>query len=219
MSPPVRSRIRDVLLGRASSAKAFLDLIDRGELSFADVPVEQLRPIGLFGDDALDVLVRKHWGNIGSGTPEEKLATMRRYNNDLRAGAGDPANGKSLFAKHCAACHVLHGEGSKVGPDLTAANRTDRAALLANLVDPSAVIRREYLSYVIQTSSGQMLTGLLAEQDAGSITVLDAKNQRFKLPRDQVKSIGESNVSLMPERVLDTLSPQELRDLFSYLEK
>ena len=135
------------------------------------------------------------------------------------AGSGDSTRGKELYIKHCAVCHTLHGEGNKVGPDLTTANRKDRAALLANLVDPSAVIRREFLNYAVQTSSGQILTGLLAEQDAGGITILDAKNQRIKLPRDQVESIGESNVSLMPEKILDALSPQELRDLFGYLEK
>ncbi len=106
-----------------------------------------------------------------------------------------------------------------VGPDLTTANRKDREALLANLVDPGAVIRREYLNYVVQTDSGQILTGLLAEQDAGGITILDAKNQRIRVPRDQVESIHESNVSLMPEKLLDSLAPQELRDLFGFLEK
>ncbi len=219
LTPPVRAKLRDVLLSRATSAKQLLEAVDRGEFPAAEVAVEQLRPVGHFHNQALDALVRKHWGNIGPGTPEEKLATMRRYSNDLRAGAGDPAQGKALFVKHCAVCHTLYGEGNKVGPDLTTANRKDRAALLANLVDPSAVIRREYLNYVVETKGGQILTGLLAEQDAGSVTVLDAKNQRIKLPRDQVEGISESNVSLMPEKILDPLSPQELRDLFSYLEK
>ncbi len=46
---------------------------------------------------ALDALVRKHWGNIGPGTPEEKLATMRRYGNNLRA----PAAATSRAAGNC----------------------------------------------------------------------------------------------------------------------
>jgi putative heme-binding domain-containing protein len=143
---------------------------------------------------------------------------LRRYNNDVRAGAGDPQRGKELYGKHCAVCHQLYGEGNKIGPDLTTANRQDTAALLGNIVDPSAVIRREFLSYTVVTTSGRVHAGLLAEQDGASVTVLDAKNQRVTLARDEIDSMEESGMSLMPERILDELSPQQLRDLFAYLQ-
>jgi putative heme-binding domain-containing protein len=132
---------------------------------------------------------------------------------------GDPTQGQVLFAKHCGNCHQLHGVGNKVGPDLTTANRMDRTALLANLVDPSAVVRREYISYIVQTVSGRVLNGLLAEQDAASVTILDAQNQRIKMSRDEIEQIRPSPISLMPEKLLEELSPEQLRDLFSYLEQ
>jgi len=50
--------------------------------------------VALHGEAKLDALVRKLWGRIEAGTPEEKLAEMRRLNNDLRAGAGDRVRGK-----------------------------------------------------------------------------------------------------------------------------
>ncbi len=218
-SPPVRSAIRNLLFSRPRSARSFLELVEQEQVSEQEVPVEQLRQLAIHKDKAIDALVLKHWGNMGPGTTEEKLATMRRYSNDLRAASGDPARGKILFGKHCGICHQLHGEGNKIGPDLTTANRNDQAALLANMVDPSAVIRREFLPYVVLTDSGRMVTGLLAEQDAASITILDAKNQRIKIPRDEVEELHPSEISLMPEKILEPLSPQELRDLFSYLAK
>jgi putative heme-binding domain-containing protein len=218
MSPEVRSRIRDVLFGRAAAALAFLQYVDAGRVDRDDVPTSQLRQLALFENEEIDALVRKHWGNIGPGTNEEKLATMRRFSNDLRAAGGDRESGKIVYTKACATCHQLHGEGNKVGPDLTTANRSDRAAMLANIVDPNAVIRREFLSYVITTTSGRVVTGVMAEQNAASITVLDANNQRIRIARDDVDEIKEAEVSLMPERILDPLTPQQLRDLFSYLE-
>jgi putative membrane-bound dehydrogenase-like protein len=219
LSPALRARVRDVLFSRPESALEFLRRIDDGEFSPEEATVDQLHGLALHENEAIDAIVKKHWGNIGPGSAEEKLATMRRYNNDLRPGGGDPLQGKELFTKHCATCHQLHGEGTKIGPDLTTANRQDLAALLANIVDPNAVIRREYMSYVALTDSGQVHSGLLVEQDGASITIVDAKNQRIEVPRDEVESLEESKVSLMPERILDALSPDEIRDLFAYIQQ
>jgi putative membrane-bound dehydrogenase-like protein len=219
MSARLRSRTTEVLLSRKTWADAFLHEIDAGHLAAKDVTIEQLRVVALHKDRSLDDLVRKYWGNIQPGTPEEKLAEMRRLSNDLRAGSGTPSAGRELFAKHCASCHKLFGKGdSSVGPDLTHANRQDRDYLLASIVDPSAVVRKEYLAYIVQTTDGRFLTGLIAEQTPSVVTLLDAKNQRTKIARDKIESMQESPVSLMPENLLKELKPQELRDLFSYLQ-
>lgn len=214
----LRSRAVDLLLSRKSWAWSLLQEIDHGHLPATEVSAEQLRVVALHKDKVLDQLVRKHWGNIQPGTPEKKLAEMRRLSNDLRAGSGNPAAGRVLFRKHCATCHQLFGEGEAVGPDLTHANRKDRDFLLVSAVDPSAVIRKEYLAFVVQTSDGRTLTGLLANSTPAAITLVDGKNQRTTIRRDQIESIQESPVSLMPEGLLKELRPQELRDLFSYLQ-
>jgi putative membrane-bound dehydrogenase-like protein len=219
MPPAVRARARDMLFARPQWAQAFLGRVEAGQIAPDEVPLDQVGRLAAHHDQSIDELVRKIWGRIGPGSREEVLATMRRYNNDLRPGGGDAARGKELFAKHCVICHQLNGGGNKIGPDLTTANRQDREALLANVVDPSAVIRREYVSYVVVTDSGLVLSGLLAEQDAASVTILDAKNQRIKVPRNEIESLEESEVSLMPERILDALTPQEIRDLFAYLQE
>jgi putative heme-binding domain-containing protein len=196
----------------------FLREVDREKIPAKEVPVDQLTRIALFHDQQLDELVRKLWGNIGSGTPGEKLAVVRRYNNDVRAGSGDKARGHELFTKTCAVCHRLFDEGAAIGPDLTHANRSDRDFLLTSIVDPSAVIRKEFLSYIVETTDGRFLTGLIAEQSPASITLLAVTNERTVLSRDKIKSLQELPVSLMPENLLQPLKPQELRDLFSYLQ-
>ena len=85
-------------------------------------------------------------------------------------------------------------------------------------MDPSAVIRKEYLAYIVQTLDGRLLTGLIAEQNPGSITLVDAKNVRLTVARNKIDSIQESPVSLMPENLLKDLRPAEVRDLFGYLQ-
>src|SRR6185369_6836265 len=155
-------------------------------------------------------IVRKHWGSVKSATPEEKLADVRRLNNDLRAASGDRAAGKVLFTRTCATCHKIFGEGNDVGPDLTHANRGDRDYLLVSIVDPSAVVRAEYVSYIIKTTDGQALTGLIAEQSAGSVTLKNENNQRVTVERAKIKEMSEFPISLMPEGLITSMKPQEV---------
>lgn len=219
MTEPVRSRARDLLLARKASTAALLEQVQAGKIAAKEIPVDQLRRVSLHNDKELNEIVRKLWGNITGGTPEEKLAVVRRFNNDLRAFPGDPKRGHELFMKNCGVCHELFGEGAKVGPELTHANRADRDFLLVSIVDPSAVIRKEFLNYNVETKDGSVLSGLIVEQSPNSITLAAAKNERTTILRANIQELRESPVSLMPEGLLEPMTPQDRRDLFSYLQK
>lgn len=219
MPVAVQARARDVLFGRAQWAREFLALIASGRVKAADVPVEQVRLLALLDDRDIDALIRKHWGAVRPGTPEEKLAEIRRFSNDLRAAPGDEGRGQALFTKHCATCHKLFGAGSDIGPDLTNTSRADTAWLLASMVDPAAVVRAQYVPVAVRTNDEVIRTGIIAEQDGASLTLVDAKGEKTRIPRDQIDSVRELSISLMPEKLLDALTPQERRDLFRYLQQ
>ncbi len=213
-----RGAALEVLTSRRTFTRALLVAVDAGRIPVADVPLESVRSLDQFHDPRLSALVASHWGRLKAATPEEKLAEVRRLNNDLRAGVGDARRGREIFRKTCASCHQLFGEGEKIGPDLTHANRQDRDYLLVSIVDPSAVIRKEYVTHVLQTTDGRTLSGLLAESTPGHVTLLTAKNERLRVERSRLESIEESPISLMPEDLLKPLPPQDLRDLFRYLQ-
>ena len=113
---------------------------------------------------------------------------------------------------------MLFGEGEKIGPDLTTANRQDRAFLMASMVDPNRTIRREYVASVVITRDGRVLTGLVVEESPSSITLADAKAERTTVPRSVIAEIQDAPTSLMPEKLIKEIKPQELRDLFAYLQ-
>jgi putative heme-binding domain-containing protein len=123
-----------------------------------------------------------------------------------------------LFQQHCASCHKLFGEGQEIGPDLTSANRKDREYMLVSIVDPSSIIRREYVSMAIRTTDQRVLTGLVKDNGNGRLTIQPQQGQAFDVSRDEVEEMKTSDVSLMPEDLYRKWSPQDLRDLFEYLQ-
>ncbi len=216
--PAWRSRARSLFLSRASWAREYLSAIDRGKLPASELTIDQLAIVATHHSAELDALVRKHWGQLRGASPGEKLAEVRRLNNDLRAAPGNPEQGHQQFQKHCVACHRLFGEGNTIGPELTHANRQDRDFLLVSLVDPSVVVRKEYQAFIVHTHDGRVMTGQITEQTPETIAIRDAKGETIRVPRKDVEEIQESAASLMPEALYKELNPEQLRDLFSYLQ-
>lgn len=217
--PRIQSLLRERFLSRKSWASRILSAVDSGVIPATDFSITQLRSVALHEDPSLDALVKKHWGNITRGTPGELLAEMRRLNNDLNAGNGNPTTGRSLFLKTCAPCHALFNEGGRVGPDLTHANRADREFLLASIMDPSAVVRREFINYEILLTDDRLLNGVLLQPENGQLTLGLVSGETLALPQSMVRQLRESKVSMMPSELLKGFRPQEVRDLFSYLQQ
>lgn len=207
-----------LLTSRKNWAAALLAKVDAGAIEPKEIATGELRQIALFKDMELDRLTEKHWGKVKQITLGEKSARVHGLNVSLRMAAGNRMVGKEIFTKNCGNCHKLFGEGASVGPELTGADRKNTLFILENVVDPSAVVRKEFLSYNVVVSDGRVLTGLLAESTPTQVTVLDAKNQKTTLPRGEIESIEPSPISLMPEKLLDQLDVQAVRDLFSYLQ-
>ena len=121
-----------------------------------------------------------------------------------------------VFRKTCASCHKLFDDGKAVGPELTGSQRTNLVYLLENVLDPNAVIGRDYRMSVIALDSGRIITGIIKEESAKTLTVQSA-NERILIAKSDIELRKRSNVSLMPEGQLEKLTFREVRDLFGYL--
>jgi putative membrane-bound dehydrogenase-like protein len=221
----LRQRARNALCSRPVWAMALLDAVDAAGIAQGDLSFDQVRQMISLKDAELSKRVERRWGKIQDASDEAKQNTLNRLRLVLnpsgaagRTGKGDVAAGKLIFQQTCAVCHRLFGEGTTIGPDLTSADRKNTEVMLINILNPSAYIRPEYVSYDLTTKDGQSLAGLMVESSPAAVTVLDRNNQRHVLARDQIQELNPSAVSLMPEGLLESLTPQQAMDLFAYLQ-
>jgi putative heme-binding domain-containing protein len=140
----------------------------------------------------------------------------------LEKGAGrkgDVARGRVVFEKaQCLKCHKHGKEGEGLGPDLTTVSkRFKRSDILESIIYPSKVISDQYRSTTIITKKGQSITGLAAVQ-GDTVTVLQSDGTKVTLQKSEIDEQLASLISVMPERLLDPLTLQEIADLFAFLE-
>ena len=216
LSERSRARSIELLCSRSTSALKLAESIDRKTIPAESMSRELVQRLRQYDDRRLLKLIEKTWGKVRAATPFETRGRISAVWQLLSKRQGDAARGRQSFEKTCAACHKLHGSGTAVGPALTGAERKTRELLVQNIVDPSAVIRQEFMSHVAVTKNGQLLTGLLAESTAETITLVDSKNQRTVLKRSDLDELKESPVSRMPEKLFDDLSDQQVCDLLAY---
>jgi putative heme-binding domain-containing protein len=214
----LRDRVRGLLCSRTVWAGRLLDAMADGRVSPKDLRRPQVLQVVQLGDPALTARLEKVWGRLPGPNSAAKVQRIAEVRGILPEGdKGDPARGRPVFQQHCAVCHSLFGEGEKIGPDLTGAERGDLDFLLTSMVDPSALIRKEYEAQTLALDDGRVLSGLIVEENEKTITLVDSQRQKIIVPKDEVQSMKPSEVSLMPEGLLDPLPDDQVRDLFRYL--
>jgi putative heme-binding domain-containing protein len=149
-----------------------------------------------------------------------KFAELLDYlTKDATGMKGDAGRGRKVYTQaQCVKCHKYGSEGEGVGPDLTTlSKRFKRADTLESIVFPSKVISDQYRSTTIQTKRGVRIDGLAAPQ-GDTVTVTQSDGSKVTLRKDEIDSQYASLTSVMPENLLDSLTKQEIADLFAFLE-
>ena len=167
-----------------------------------------------------------HFGApINVATPSEKTDDeVHRFLLTDSLGAGDPVRGARLYETlQCHTCHVggtsPGREGRIFGPDLAGVTRRlSRPELADALVFPSKQVADRFKAYQIEQTDGTTILGFVTEQTGDSVTIAD-QQQVQKVPRSAIKSLQPQANSLMPDRLLNRLTAEELRDLFAFLDK
>jgi putative membrane-bound dehydrogenase-like protein len=207
------------LSSRPDSADALLDAIEAGRIDRGEVSAFLVRQLRTLGDDQIEGRVASIWPEYRpiSEAATARIASYRAAMTPERLDGADPSHGRLLFSKACSQCHVLFGEGGKVGPELTGAQRGDLGYLLENLVDPNATLGDDYRMIIFALADGRVINGLVAEQTGRTVTI-QTPTDRLVVPRDEIEEQRRSDLSLMPEGLLDPLEEREVADLVRYLQ-
>jgi putative heme-binding domain-containing protein len=206
------------LTSRPAYARALLDAMEKKQVPRQDVSAYSARQIEALGNKELTDTLTKVWGAIRPAS-EQKASLMRQYKQALTPDFLKKANlarGRLLYQKTCAACHRLFDDGGNVGPELTGSQRTNLDYVLENMLDPSAVVGKDYQVTILATTSGRVLTGIIKQENDKALTV-QTQNELIILPKEDIESRKPSALSIMPEGQLDPMTITEVRDLIAYL--
>jgi len=215
---PAKRAAINTLSFKPANARALMKAVQDGKIPKKDLTAYTVRQLRSFGDKEIDAWTNQIWG-VAKTSNDQKLKEIAKYKAVLTPDAlktGDPSAGRALFAKTCMQCHTLYGEGGKVGPDLTGSNRQDIDYLMVNVVDPSAVIAKDYMVSLIYMKDDDVYSGIVTKDDDTSISVTVESGVQV-LQKSDIKEIKHSELSMMPEGLLTPLSKQELINLVSYL--
>ena len=172
------------------------------------------------------------WGRLASGA---KVARTTDYPPLLTAAEADVLDGKfarlrvlaeapgdvergRTLAAMCQACHLIQGQGSNIGPNLSGAGAMGTEALLRNILTPNAAMEPGYRIYRVEMKNGDIHEGFLMSDDKDAVVLRMPGTEDRRISRRDVTRGTFLRRSLMPEGLLDAMQPQDVSDLFAYLK-
>jgi putative heme-binding domain-containing protein len=152
----------------------------------------------------------------GSQWTFQELLTML---DSPAAAHGNPQRGAAVYqSAQCAKCHRFGSLGERVGPDLTTiSQRFHKKEILESILFPSHIISDQYASKSIVTTDGRTMTGIVTKPGPDSVVLVDPRGEKIEIPAGDVEKIQPSRQSVMPDGLLDSLTPDQIADLFAYL--
>jgi putative membrane-bound dehydrogenase-like protein len=137
---------------------------------------------------------------------------------------GDARRGEQLMAASarsdllCLKCHTVNKQGGQIGPDLSAiGKKASRENLLESILLPSKAVADQYVSWVIETQNGLVLTGLVVEDTADHVLLRDANGKDTRIDKKSIAGRTKSPTSLMPGDLIGAMTNADLVDVVEYL--
>ena len=89
---------------------------------------------------------------------------------------------------------------------------------MLNVLDPNREVKPKYLTYILETSDGLILTGMIASETANSITIRRVDGTTVAVQRVEIEALRSTGLSFMPEGLEKMIDVPAMADLLSYLD-
>jgi len=219
-APEERSDALPALIANPAAAARTLEAVAAGDLDRAVLSPVAIRQLKSMKDAKVDALLAQVVGVVNA-TKADFAKSKARYVDLLNSKAmkkADLAEGKALFLQSCGLCHQLFGDGNLVGPSLTGSNRGNLDYLLDNVLDPNALIGRDYQLNVFKLKSGNTVSGIVQSETADVFNLVMPGGVKLAVNKPEVAAREVLAVSLMPEGLFDALKPEQVVNLVAYLQ-
>ena len=145
----------------------------------------------------------------------ENVLHVERDEDGLEPSAG----GRVIERAKCLDCHKFGTRGQGLGPDLTTVSSRFRPVeILESIVEPSKVISDQYKPATVATVDGKVYNGMPVVSDGANLVLLLSDGTKVTIPKNEIDGRKESNVSVMPEGLINSLSYQEIADLLALFD-
>ncbi|MDY3561519.1 ThuA domain-containing protein [Gemmata sp. JC673] len=212
----VRSAALQLVLAKTDSTKAFLDAVEKGQLRFDLLALDQRQALASHPDKEIGARARKIL-ELGGGLPNADRQKVIEELKTALVRTGNVENGKKMFVTHCAKCHKHGSEGTAIGPELTGFGVHPREELMIAILDPSRSVEGNFKLYRLTTVDDRTVIGILGAQTGTSVELIDAEAKRHQFAKADIVSMRETDKSLMPEGFEKVMKPEELTDLLEFL--
>ena len=212
-TPAVRTAILDTVFARKDYFPSIVGALEKQQLPPAVLSAVQRSALQQAGSG-----LAKRAESVFAKIRPAKADTIKQF-TDALAGERNTLAGQKIFSQHCAACHKAHDIGFAVGPDLTSEFRRAEETIVHDILAPSAAIVGGYETYVVETTDGRVMSGILAGESAASLTLSLQGGQQLDVLRKDIKSLKALDISLMPESLGVVLKPRDVANVIAWLRR
>jgi putative heme-binding domain-containing protein len=132
---------------------------------------------------------------------------------------GNPQHGKFVYARSgCPTCHVLNGQGTGIGPELTGiGSKRGAARLRETLLDPAKTIPEGFVLVDAVTASGEHVRGIRVNEDTFTIQIKDLEGSIHSFRKTELAQFNKVRDQTPMPAFGAQVAERDLDDLVAYL--